>query len=35
MPNDVQVDLKPGCLDDVARVIEALGGMKCSASAKP
>ena len=35
LPNGVQVELRPVCLDDVARVIEALGGLKCSASTKP
>lgn len=35
LANGVQVELRPICLDDVARVIEALGGLKCSASTKP
>lgn len=35
LPNGVQLELKPASLDDVARVIEALGGLKCSALTKP
>ena len=35
LPNGVQVDLKAASLDDMTRVIEALGGLKCSVSMKP